>query len=261
MHSDFFLQSWDRRNLFNLWRRSQGRLQKDAVFTDTNKTLFQQRWLSKKLVRAYHGDYIPEKIFKRWYLPQLLPDVRPRKPSSSSPQAIDLSKWANQEEHVSRELKKRERAAELSVVGKKGLAPVGSLMFMEVERRIDVVVFRCCFAHSIYEARRLVVHGRVLLNGKVVRVSLLVSVGVRQVLCLLLACKLCCDILGLYTSRHCSVMVYWTECLPNCKSVLCEEEVYIALCAPHMPAPSLSPISSGCSGLLVWHDYNASQNA
>jgi len=39
-------------------------------------------------------------------------------------------------------------------------------MFMEVERRIDVFLFRCCFAHSIYEARRLVIHGDVLLNGK-----------------------------------------------------------------------------------------------
>lgn len=49
------------------------------------------------------------------------------------------------------------------------MAAVGSLMFSEVERRIDTVVFRSCFAHSIYEARRLVVHGDVKLNGKRVR--------------------------------------------------------------------------------------------
>lgn len=48
----------------------------------------------------------------------------------------------------------------------KGIAPVGSLMFQEVERRLDVLVFRCCFAHSVYEARRLVIHGYVKLNGK-----------------------------------------------------------------------------------------------
>jgi len=46
------------------------------------------------------------------------------------------------------------------------MAPVGSLMFAEVERRIDVFIFRCCFAHSVYESRRLVIHGYVLLNGK-----------------------------------------------------------------------------------------------
>jgi ribosomal protein S4 len=55
----------------------------------------------------------------------------------------------------------------------KGMAPVASLMFVEVERRMDVFIFRCCFAHSVYEARRLVVHGHVLLNGK--RVCLCLS--------------------------------------------------------------------------------------
>jgi ribosomal protein S4 len=43
------------------------------------------------------------------------------------------------------------------------------LMFAEVERRIDVFLFRCCFVHSVYEARRLVIHGDVMLNGKKVR--------------------------------------------------------------------------------------------
>ena len=38
-------------------------------------------------------------------------------------------------------------------------APVASLMYEEVERRIDVFIFRCCFTHSVYEARRLVIHG------------------------------------------------------------------------------------------------------
>jgi len=61
---------------------------------------------------------------------------------------------------VDREIKRREEEAS------KGLAPVGSLMFSEVERRIDVVIFRSCLAHSVYEARRMVVHGNVLLNGR-----------------------------------------------------------------------------------------------
>lgn len=42
-------------------------------------------------------------------------------------------------------------------------------MFSEVERRIDVVIFRACLAHSVYDARRMVVHGQVLLNGKKAR--------------------------------------------------------------------------------------------
>jgi ribosomal protein S4 len=71
-----------------------------------------------------------------------------------------LNAFAQRKEQAQRELKRRGEEEE------KGLAPVGSLMFGEVERRIDVFIFRCCFAHSVYEARRLVVHGDVLLNGK-----------------------------------------------------------------------------------------------
>lgn len=71
-----------------------------------------------------------------------------------------LNKWANRNDALEKERKRKEDEES------KGMAPVGSLMFSEVERRIDVVIFRSCFAHSVYEARRLVVHGDVLLNGK-----------------------------------------------------------------------------------------------
>ncbi|KAG1855992.1 hypothetical protein F4604DRAFT_1628451 [Suillus subluteus] len=150
--------SWSPRNLYNLWRRSCGAEAEAIDFTRSPKTLFQQRWISKALVRAYHGDFINEKIFKRWYLPDTLPDVRPRQhaPSSNG----DLDAFAGRTEYLERRKKKA------SDEKRKGLAPVGSLMLAEVERRIDVFIFRCCFAHSVYEARRLVVHGSVLLNGK-----------------------------------------------------------------------------------------------
>ena len=120
------------------------------------KSLFQQRWASKKVVRAYHGDYINEKIFKRWYLPETLPDVRPKRKVFGDDTAL-LEEFA----------KRKRKEAELEEEQEeKGMAPVGSLMFSEVERRIDVFIFRCCFTHSVYEARRLVIHGDVLLNGK-----------------------------------------------------------------------------------------------
>ncbi|KAH8110951.1 alpha-L RNA-binding motif-containing protein [Phellopilus nigrolimitatus] len=130
------------------------------MFMESNKKLFQQRWKSKKLTRAYHGDFINEKVFKRWYLPSTLPDVRShtRKPIGDDTEA--LSKWMLREKESVKMKASREEEEKLAQ------APVASLMFEEVERRIDVFIFRCCFAHSVYEARRLVVHGRVLLNGK-----------------------------------------------------------------------------------------------
>ena len=153
-------QSWSPKNLYNLWRRTTGPRSEDILFKKTSDaTLFQQRWKSKAAVRAYHGDYIPEKVFKRWYLPDSLPDVRPRRQVFSGDN-LDLELYAR------RKLKEKKQEEEIE---EKGLAPVGSLMFSEVERRIDTVVFRSCFAHSIYEARRLIIHGDVMLNGKKVR--------------------------------------------------------------------------------------------
>ncbi|KAI0635383.1 hypothetical protein C8Q77DRAFT_1208703 [Trametes polyzona] len=151
--------SWHPHNLYNLWRRSYGPLQKITDRVEYKETLNWRRWTAKSLLRGYHGDYINEKIFKRWYLPDNLPDVRP--PAALTVDAnVDLNKWALKDGAAAKAAKRAEEEK------KKGLAPVGSLMFSEVERRIDVVIFRACFAHSVYDARRMVIHGSVLLNGK-----------------------------------------------------------------------------------------------
>ena len=42
------------------------------------------------------------------------------------------------------------------------------MMFTEVERRLDVLVFRSCFASSVWQAKAFVVGGKVKLNGVVV---------------------------------------------------------------------------------------------
>ncbi|KAL9714550.1 hypothetical protein Ac2012v2_002864 [Leucoagaricus gongylophorus] len=151
--------SWSPQNLFNLWNRTIGPKSRglDFIFSPAKETLFQQRWLSKKLVRAYHGDYINEKVFKRWYLPETIPDVRPRRAIKIGDDEASLAEYARRKTRT----EESEQAIE-----KRGMPPVGSLMFSEIERRIDTVVFRSCFAESIYEARRLVIHGKVLLNGK-----------------------------------------------------------------------------------------------
>ncbi|KII85325.1 hypothetical protein PLICRDRAFT_44591 [Plicaturopsis crispa FD-325 SS-3] len=140
---------WGPRNLWILMKRSEG---ESTTFTRTSDSLFKQRWKSKALVRAYHGDFIGETVFKRWYLPALLPDVRPRRPVGDDRSLLQRFAMREKVRHGEEE--------------EKGMAPVGSLMFSEVERRMDIFLFRCCFVHSVYEARRLIIHGKVLLNGK-----------------------------------------------------------------------------------------------
>ncbi|KAJ3758102.1 nam9 protein [Lentinula raphanica] len=156
--------SWHPRNLYSLHLRSlptsKPSLKRPTSFSQSEKTLFQQRWISKALARAYHGDYIPEKIFQRWYVPEGLPNVRPARNVSGTGTGTGDDRGML-EEYAGR---KSEEYEEEEI--KYSMAPVGSLMFTNVERRMDTVVFRSCFAKSIYEARRLVVHGNVRLNGK-----------------------------------------------------------------------------------------------
>ncbi|KAF9479539.1 alpha-L RNA-binding motif-containing protein [Pholiota conissans] len=155
-------QSWSPKNLYNLWKRTVGPKASELTFKlTTEQTVFQQRWRSKAAVRAYHGDFIPEKVFKRWYLPQTIPDVRPRREVFSGGDKLDLEEFARRKLRAKQKEKDQEEEIE-----KKGMAPVGSLMFVEVERRLDVFLFRCCFVHSVYEARRLIIHGYVKLNGR-----------------------------------------------------------------------------------------------
>ncbi|GAA5893673.1 mitochondrial 37S ribosomal protein uS4m NAM9 [Sporobolomyces salmoneus] len=122
--------SWSPANLYNLYQRTYGPPTADTKFTKSALTMFQQKWKAKQLVRGYHGDWIPEKKFKKGYLPNGLPPI------------------------VGNKL-----AGEAKV-------PLASMMFSEVEKRLDTVVFRCCFADSVYKARQMVIHGKVKLNGQ-----------------------------------------------------------------------------------------------
>lgn len=117
--------------MYNLYQRTYGPPSNETRFTKSSFTLFQQKWKAKQLVRAYHGDILIETKFKRRYLPDELPPIVGSQPG-------DLP------------------------------VPLASLMFAEVEKRIDTVVFRACFADSIYKARQMVIHGKVSLNGRTV---------------------------------------------------------------------------------------------
>lgn len=129
-------------------------------------TLFQQRWRSKRLVRGYHGDHIPEKVFKRWFLPRRLPDVRQHKTEAGkkAEEQYLADKYSGRHDRAKMTIKKQEEASSLAAK-----TPLGSLMFMELERRLDIFIFRCCFAPSVYQARQMVIHCKVHVNGMPVR--------------------------------------------------------------------------------------------
>lgn len=99
----------------------------------TNKTLFQQKWYAKRVTRAYHGDRVTEKRWQRLFSPFL-------------------------------------QVARDDGVEEKRLHPA-ALMYAELERRLDILLFRCLFAPSVYAARQIVSHGKVTVNGKKVLIN------------------------------------------------------------------------------------------
>jgi ribosomal protein S4 len=100
-------------------------------------TVYQQKWKAKRHLRAYHVPNITEKQFlDRHFRTKLLNKLHTKK-------------------------------------DKEKLPPIQSIMFGELERRVDVVVFRSHFAKSIWHARQIVIQGKVLVNGrKVIIVNL-----------------------------------------------------------------------------------------
>jgi len=92
--------------------------------------LFKQRWVAKRDTRAYHAPGITEK--------QML--TRHFRTDIKLP---DLNKAVN-------------------------LPPISMLAFAEMERRLDIAVFRAMFAQSVWQARRNITKGHVMVNGVVV---------------------------------------------------------------------------------------------
>ena len=66
-------------------------------------------------------------------------------------------------------LEKQFRAAYEDATRKKGVT--GTELLLNLERRLDNVVYRLGFGVSRREARQLVSHGHVLVNGKVINIA------------------------------------------------------------------------------------------
>jgi ribosomal protein S4 len=102
----------------------------EAKLPDISRlTVYQQKWKAKKHLRAYHVPNITETQFLDRHFQTQLPNKLHSKKD------------------------------------KEQLPAIQSIMFGELERRVDVVVFRSHFAKSIWQARQMVVQGHVKVNG------------------------------------------------------------------------------------------------
>lgn len=92
-----------------------------------NKTMYQQKWAAKKETRAYHGDHLMERQFKSLWTPRLV-GVASEKDGRAT--------------------------------------PLASQTYACLEKRLDMALFRALFASSARQAKQMIVHGKVRLNGK-----------------------------------------------------------------------------------------------
>lgn len=144
-------QDWSRWSLYSI---SQLRAPNTA-----SKTYFQQKWTAKSDTRAYHGEQIREKKWKRLFrrnLPAVVPmDHRYLARYDGSEQAAGRGAGADEAE--------KPRTPQQT--------PYMQMTYYPIERRLDTAIFRALFASSVRQARQFVVHGLVKVNGKKVRHS------------------------------------------------------------------------------------------
>ncbi|KAJ4353631.1 uncharacterized protein N0V89_005361 [Didymosphaeria variabile] len=139
-------QDWSRWSLYSI-----SQLRPPNV---TTKTYFQQKWTAKSDTRAYHGEQIREKKWKRLFrrnLPAVVPmDHRYLARFDGSEQAAGRGAGADSNDKTRTPPQ----------------TPYMQMTYYPIERRLDSAIFRALFASSVRQARQFVVHGLVRVNGK-----------------------------------------------------------------------------------------------
>ncbi|PVI08741.1 alpha-L RNA-binding motif-containing protein [Periconia macrospinosa] len=139
-------QDWSRWSLYSI-----SQLNRPNTAT---KTYFQQKWTAKSLTRAYHGEQIREKVWKRLFkrnLPAVVPmDYKHLARYDGSEQAAGRG--------AGRDIKGGSKTPPMT--------PYMQMTYYPIERRLDSAIFRSLFASSVRQARQFCVHGLVKVNGK-----------------------------------------------------------------------------------------------
>lgn len=142
-------QSWSKYNLYNLSR----------ITTPPYKTrtLFQQKWTAKSLLRAYHSEQVSEGVWERMFTRRLKSVV------SMDPAYLARNDGSRESAGRGSGLMRSDRVRHPKSI------PYMQMTFAPLERRLDTAIFRSLFASSARQARQYVVHGAVKVNGKKVR--------------------------------------------------------------------------------------------
>ncbi|KAJ4400904.1 hypothetical protein N0V85_005638 [Neurospora sp. IMI 360204] len=155
--------TWNKYNLYNL--ATAGREPRIH-----NKTFFQQKWFAKSLTRAYHGEHIKERKWARMFS-RRLPAVVNMDPAymakyNGSEQAAGRGSGLSEPPAYEKTDDGKPAKQVIANPGRKVTTPYEQMTFAPLERRLDIAIFRALFASSARQARQMVVHGAVTVNGK-----------------------------------------------------------------------------------------------
>ncbi|KAI1157151.1 hypothetical protein F4825DRAFT_4453 [Nemania diffusa] len=149
-------QSWNKYNLFNLWRARD-----PNIAGKGSATFFQQKWMAKGLLRTYHGEHIVERKWERMFNRRLLSvvDMDTKYMAKHDGSELAAGRGSGQDEKP---------MWDKETIAPRVITPYMQMTFAPMERRLDIAVFRALFASSARQARQFCVHGAVKVNGKVV---------------------------------------------------------------------------------------------
>lgn len=152
---------WSKWTLYNLYRTS---YERNPI--SPSATFFQQKWKSKAMTRAYHGEQIREGLWSRMFdrrLPSVIA-MSPRVLATTDGSEMSAGRGSGADMGLD------PRAAKPPPQ-----TPYMHMTYWPTERRLDTAIWRALFASSVRQARQFVVHGSVTVNGK--KVCSLQSVG------------------------------------------------------------------------------------
>ena len=143
----------------------------------TFQTYFQQKWTAKSATRAYHGEHIREGQWSRMFTTRL-PSVIPMN-------ARYLAEFDGSEQAAGRGSGKDIPPGPLNAQNdtlamvRRIQVPYMHMTFAPLERRLDMAIWRALFASSARQARQMVIHGQVKVNGQKVQ-NITISSGGRS---------------------------------------------------------------------------------
>ena len=118
----------------------------------SSMTYFQQKWHSKALTRTYHATTMREKAWSRIFRPDMRSVVSMNPVHLGQKDGSDFSAGRGSGRD---ELREKPRAV-----------PYMNMIYHQLERRLDVAVWRALFVSSVKQGRQFILHGSVKVNGR-----------------------------------------------------------------------------------------------